>query len=575
MTTGGSASAQDTAVLVVGAGLSGLATALGVALRGGSAEVFEAADLVGGAAAYSGGQVWVGANHVARREGIEDDTLELAERYVRAIAHDHPEVLDEDALRRWLAVSPEATKYWEDEGAIRWTVIPGLADYHNEADGALPAGRYLTNEVIDGGELGEWRDRLRVSPYFPVGTTYADMFVKGRRLTYVDDNETGDEQAGVQAFGLPERREDAGAEERSGDPLTFGTGVVASFLRRVLREERITIHTGHPVTELLADGSGDVLGLRATSPDGAVVERRGPVVLATSTYDWDAELVRELVGLGEDDFGSVAPDSIRGDGIRLARSVGGAVAVLPPTAIPMLPGWKSSIGSGYAYGPDYAMPHAMIVDRTGRRYCDDSYWVDIVAKTMAPDDPHLPFFLVFDEQHHQKYGLGVTPPGGDYPDGLVTSAATLRELGAALGIDGEQLEVSAAAFSEHARAGEDPDFGRGSVAYVRRFAGDPAQQPNPVLGPIEQAPFHGFRLRFVGTGIGSSGVHIDGDGHVLDESGTPIAGLYAVGSCAALTTVGTGYNSGIALGRGLALAYLVSRELCGDPVPTTTKENRA
>lgn len=565
--------ADDQPVVVVGAGLSGLATALGVALNGGRAEVFEAADLVGGAAAFSGGQVWVGANHVAPREGIEGDTLDLAERYVRAIAHHHPEVLDEAAMRRWLETSPEATRYWEEQGAIRWTVIPGLADYHNEADGALPAGRYLTNEVIDGSELGEWRDKLRVSPYFPVGTTYADMFVKGRRLTYVDDNESGEEQAGVQAFGLPERRDDAGVTAGSDheDPLTFGTGVVASFLKRVLAEPSITIHTGHPVTGLLTDESGSVVGVRADGPDGPV-ERRGSVVLATSTYDWDAELVRELVGLDEDDFGSVAPDSIRGDGIRLARSVGGAVAVLPATAIPMLPGWKSSLGSGYAYGPDYAMPHSMIVDAAGRRYCDDSYWVDIVEKTMDPHHPHLPFFLVFDEQHHQKYGLGVTPPGADYPDGLVTSASSLRELGEALGIDGEQLELTAKHFSENARLGVDPDFGRGTVTYVKRFAGDPANEPNPVLGPIDKAPFHGFRLRFVGTGIGSSGVHIDGDGHVLDKQGAAIPGLYAVGSCAALTTVGTGYNSGIALGRGITLAYLVSRELTGDPVPPTTKE---
>ena len=550
----------DGGVIVVGAGLSGLATALGLALRGRPVTVFEAAPLLGGAAAFSGGQVWVGANHVAVREGIVGDSLELAERYVRAIAHAHPEVLDEQAMRRWLQVSPDATRYWEDVGAIRWTVIPGLADYHNEADGALPEGRYLTNEAIDGSVLGEWRDRLRVSPYFPVGTTYAEMFVKGRRLTNVDEDTDG-EQAGVQAFGLPERR---GGDTPASDRLTFGTGVVAGFLARVLREPGIRLHLEHRVTELLTD-DGAVVGVRAEGPAGTV-EHRGPVVLATSTYDWDPELVHELVGLGPEDFGSVAPQTIRGDGIRLARAVGGAVAKLPATAIPMLPGWKTDTGVGYAYGPDYAMPHCMIVDRSGTRYCDDSYWVDIVEKTMDPEGPHLPFFLVFDEQHHRKYGLGATPPGGDYPDGLITTAPTLRELGAALGIDGDQLEKTAAAFSENARHGVDPDFGRGGVDYVRRFAGDPANRPSPVLGTIEEAPFHGLRLRFVGTAIGTSGVRIDGDGRVLDESGRRIRGLYAVGSCAALTTVGTGYNSGIALGRGLTLAYLVSNELGGTPV---------
>ncbi|PXY30806.1 FAD-dependent oxidoreductase [Prauserella flavalba] len=553
-------------VIVVGAGLSGLATALGAALRGRRVVVLEAAELVGGAAAYSGGQVWCGANHVARRDGIED-SLELTETYVRAIAHRDPELLDERAMRRWITTAPEAMRYWEDIGAIRWKVIPGLADYHNEADGALPMGRYLTNEVIDGGVLGPWRRLLRVSPYFPVGTTYDDLLTRGRRAAYVDnpgEEEPATEHAGVPAFGIADGRDRSG-QPRGDDPLTFGTGVVASFLARALREENIEIRTSHPVTGLLSEG-GRVVGVRADGPGGPV-ELRGPVVLATSTYDWDPDLVRELVGLEPEDFGSVAPESLRGDGIRLARDVGAAVAKIPATSVPMLPGWRSQVGTGYGYGPEYAMPHSMIVDSTGRRFCNDSYWVDIVAKTLNPADRHLPFFLVWDDQHRQKYGLAGTPPGGDYPEGWVTSAPTVRALGEALGIDAERFEVTVARFNEHAARGEDPDFGRGTVTYVNRFAGDPEQKPCPVLGELVKPPFHGLRLKFVGTGIGSSGVHIDGDGHVLDERGAPIGGLYAVGSCAALTTVGTGYNSGFALGRGVTLAYLVAHELGGLPVP--------
>jgi len=552
-------------VIVVGAGLSGLATALGAAVRGRDVIVFEAADLVGGAAAYPGGQVWIGANPVAEREGIED-SLGRTETYVRAIAHDDPEVLDEKAMLRWIHTGPDAVRYWEDLGAIRWKVIPGLADYHNEADGALPVGRYLTNEVLDGAVLGPWRDKLRVSPYFPVGTTYDELMEKGRRASYVDSEEEKAEKAdhaGVPAFGIADGRE---YEQAAGaDPLTFGTGVVASFLRRVLQEERIDIRPSHPVTALLSE-HGRVVGVRADGPEGPV-EVRGPVVLATSTYDWDPDLVREMVELEPEDFGSVAPESLRGDGIKLAREVGAAIAKIPATSVPMLPGWRSQVGTGYGYGPEYAMPHTMIVDAAGRRFCNDSYWVDIVAKTLAPGDKHLPFFLVWDDQHRQKYGLAATPPGGEYPEGWVTSAPTLAELGAKLGIDGEQLTRTAERFNHHAARGQDPDFGRGTVTYVNRFAGDPAHTPCPVLGELTRAPFHGLRLKFVGTGIGSSGVHIDGDGHVLDGDGATIDGLYAVGSCAALTTTGTGYNSGFALGRGITLAYLVSAELGGAPVP--------
>ena len=49
-------------------------------------------------------------------------------------------------------------------------------------------------------------------------------------------------------------------------------------------------------------------------------------------------------------------------------------------------------------------------------------------------------------------------------------------------------------------------------------------------------------------------------------AGAAIPGLFAVGSCAATTTFGTGYNSGMALSRGLTLAYLVARELTGAAV---------
>src|SRR5215213_6456106 len=96
-------------VVVVGGGLSGIAAALGAAMHGLSVTVVEAADELGGAAAWSGGQVWVGANHVAAREGVDDD-LAGTEAYVRGIAAAHPELLDEPAMRRWVTTAPEAMR---------------------------------------------------------------------------------------------------------------------------------------------------------------------------------------------------------------------------------------------------------------------------------------------------------------------------------------------------------------------------------------------------------------------------------------------------------------------------------
>lgn len=109
--------------------------------------------------------------------------------------------------------------------------------------------------------------------------------------------------------------------------------------------------------------------------------------------------------------------------------------------------------------------------------------------------------------------------------------------------------------------GRDPRFGRGTAEFINRFSGDPGQAPSPVLGPVAEPPFHGLRLVLLGTAIGSSGVHADARGRGLDETGWAVPGLYAIGSCAAATTFGSGYNSGMALSRGLTQAWSVAREL--------------
>src|SRR5205823_3500431 len=116
------------------------------------------------------------------------------------------------------------------------------------------------------------------------------------------------------------------------------------FLARTLREQGIEIRLRSRVVELLRDGAGQVAGVRAETADGPV-ERAGPVVLATSSFDWNPDLVQEFLGLRPEDFGSLAPDSVRGDGILLARGAGGAVARIPAACVPMVPGWRLPDGT--------------------------------------------------------------------------------------------------------------------------------------------------------------------------------------------------------------------------------------
>lgn len=528
-------------LVVVGAGLAGLATAVAAAERGIVVTVLEKGDLVGGAAAFSGGQVWVAANHLEHDQGIEDNIAD-AERYVRAVGASHPELIDDEALSRWLTEAPRAAEWFERAGAVRWEIIPDYPDYYQDAPGSRPTGRYLT-ATFDAARLAEWRTRMRVSPHFPVGTTYADMLGAGLRAS---------------AFGASR---EAGAIVRE-DLWSFGTGVVAGFLAAAL-DRGVQILLEHDVVELRADPEGRVVGVVARTPAGEQRSFDGDVVLATSGYDWDDDLALEYLGLQPEDRGSVAPRTLTGDGIRLARAVGAAVSEIPRNRVPIQLGYPVAEYPGFQVAREHSLPHTFVVDRGGRRFCDDAVYWEVVKKVLLPDSPHLPCFMIWDSRHHQRYGLGPTPPGGDYPSDVVASAESLEELGAALGIDGAELARTAASFSANVVTGTDPDFGRGTNTTWQRFQGDPGQHPHPNLGPVDQPPYFGMRLRMVSTGIGLTGITVDPEGQVLDKDGHAVAGLFAAGAAAAFNSSGTAYNSGFSLSRAITLGLLVAERVAG------------
>jgi hypothetical protein len=74
-----------------------------------------------------------------------------------------------------------------------------------------------------------------------------------------------------------------------------------------------------------------------------------------------------------------------------------------------------------------------------------------------------------------------------------------------------------AAFNEHARVGEDPEFGRGTTAF-NRGSGDPDHTPNPSLAPIEKGPFYAIKV-LPGSFGTFAGLKADPQARVLDAYG--------------------------------------------------------
>jgi hypothetical protein len=172
----------------------------------------------------------------------------------------------------------------------------------------------------------------------------------------------------------------------------------------------------------------------------------------------------------------------------------------------------------------------------------------------------VPAWLICDRSFIRDYGLGLVHPGAGrrrierfVREGYLHRAETLIELGDRIGVDGKALLRTVQEHNRYAATGIDEAFGKGGTEY-NQFNGDPANQPNPCLRPITQAPF--FAVAVYPSTMGTCvGLATDGDARVLDAEGSAIDGLYAVGNDMASLFRGVYVGPGITLGPALVFAY--------------------
>jgi len=539
----------ETDFVSIGSGIGGLSGAVVARSWGLDSVVIEKGPTVGGVTGYSGGQLWVPDNHHQRALGVED-SLEEGLAYINATSAG---LNDEVHARNYLVHAQIVAKWFEDEAGVGFAVIPGFPDYYYpKAPHSRTDGRYLESAPFEAASLGEWQARTHLSPQMVSGLTMGEAVEHGGNMAFAKwDRTLFDDRV-------------------AHDVRTYGPGLAANFVKAAL-DAGVPLFTETAAAELIRDG-GRVIGVRAVREgrDWFVRARRG-VLIAAGAYDWNEQAHTSFSMVPE--VKAAGPASVTGDGLRLAGRLGARVAQVPQplNAGFGIPGEQHEGAPMWRLGAAIiGVPHAIAVNRKGRRFCEESFYrsVGFALKNIdgaTMEFENFPFWGIQDSQARDRYYVGPYGPGEPLPESVAITADTLRELAEKAGIDPDGLEAEVARFNGFVRAGVDEDFHRGERPWSALSFGDITIDGNSNLGTIERGPF--YAIRMIPLNIGLSNVGLAGDLHnrVLDWDDQPIEGLYVAGNSMAMTEFGAGYTSGQANTRGMIGGYLAARHAAGDP----------
>ncbi|MCO5091272.1 FAD-dependent oxidoreductase [Bosea sp. (in: a-proteobacteria)] len=556
-------------VLVVGSGCAGLATAVASAHRGLKVIVAEKEPVFGGTTARSGGWMWVPNSGPARRAGVED-SVEQARTYLK---HETGAFYDAERIDAFLDAAPQAVEFFEANTTLQFDVGREFSDYHPDAPGGTSGGRAVVARPFDGRELGGEIARLRpplreitflgmmigsgkeLQHFFNVTRSPVSLFYVARLMArFVRD---------MAFYGRPMR-------------LVNGNALIGRLAKSCF-DKGVPIWTSSPATSLITGKGGRIVGAVLDTPTGRceVHAARG-VVMAAGGFPQDPILRRQLLPHAPSGYehASPAPPGNTGDGLRLGETAGAEIEKRYPNAAALVPISRPVRPDGtpgtFPHFVDRYKPGIIAITRSGRRFVNEANSYHDFCRAMiqrcAEEGTENAAWLIADHRTYRKYGLGFAKPAPVPYERLIKSGYLLRgrtliDLAREIGADGAQLERTVASYNEHARKGEDPEFGKGSTAY-NRCLGDQEVKPNPCLAPVENGPFYAVRLHIGDLGT-FAGLKTNRNGEALTTEGKPIGGLYAVGNDAASIMGGNYPGPGITLGPGLTFGYIIARHMSG------------
>jgi fumarate reductase flavoprotein subunit len=308
---------------------------------------------------------------------------------------------------------------------------------------------------------------------------------------------------------------------RKGFGLTwrgYAGDVALARLEENLRQRQVRILRGMRARALkLAPGAIEV-----TTDEGASKFNAPSVVIADGGFQADFDMIRAHISPVPEKLLARNGGTATGDGLRMAQAVGGA-----STGLDMFYGHlhsRDAMNTDRLWPRPYADELAaagIVIDADGRRFADEGFGGIYLSNAVARLPDPLGATIVFDQAIWDgPPGRGhAQPPNPLLPEagGTLHRAGTIAELAGLIAIAPQRLEEVVRAYNAAVDAG------------TLQMLAPPRRSDRYRAWPIKTAPFYAMPICAAITNT-MGGIVVDGNGAVLDQSDTPIPGLFAAGS---------------------------------------------
>ncbi|MET7899213.1 FAD-binding protein [Streptomyces mirabilis] len=552
-------------VVIVGSGAGGMTAALTARHEGLDALIVEKAPVFGGTTALSGGGIWAPGADALLRDGYQPDPDGVLE-YLRTITDG---LVSDDRLRAYVEQTPRMVDFLEGlSDELRFVWKPGYPDYYPDVPGATALGCTINVEPIDLRRLGA--DEKHLIPPPALAPRGIWLGPKELRDFYTIRQSWRGKRVLLRLLWRMIRA------RVTGERIVAIGQSLAARLRLALREQNIPLWLGSPMTNLIADDDGTVVGIEIER-EGRVetIRARRGVVLASGGFDHDIPMRKTHEPVIDKDW-SLGNTAAEGDGIKAGQKVGADVDLMDEAW--WFPAIQWPDGRMQFMLNERMIPGQFVVNGAGKRFVNEAApYTDFGHAVIAGQRTgvqHIPAWLIIDARSWQRYVFGghlplpkipfaPVPTGWKVPRswfdaGVVKSGRTWAELAREIDVPADELARTAERFNTFARRNIDEDFHRGESAYDNYY-GD-ARLPNPNLAVVDKAPFYAFAI-YPGDLGTNGGLVTDAEARVLRGDGSVISGLYATGNTAA-SVMGRSYaGAGATIGPSMTFGYIAAHHM--------------